>query len=355
MYLEQATHFYLTMNQFVKPSATALVDALQLSEAILRGVELSQFPLTNAALMTSRLARLLNDFTSQKIFQYEAGGYPASPSGVSKEVWEIAKLAGRVYQKKDKDGKLNQYAEIESIEQLEAQVQSAKIGLDAARDVSITSANPNQFISSSGNWLERSRFHSELKDAVRKLGARRSFLYAYVMQRNLELKFSGIAEDAFSRIREGVDVLIGRKIPSAAEKFTAIYDNLRSDNPEDWSNAVHGCRRILQELADALFPATDIPRQKQSGSKTVPINLGPDNYINRLICFAEDNSSSGRFSAIVGSHLAFLGDRLDALFLAAQKGSHGVISTREEADRCFVYTYMVAGDLLRLRDTSSAE
>lgn len=342
------------MNEPVKPSTTALLDALQLSDQILRGVELSEVPLTNAALMASRLARLLNDFTFQRIFQYEAGGYPSTPGGVSPEIWALAKAADRLFQKKDKEGTVQEFATLESIEQLEAQVEIAKIGLDAARDVNVTSANPNQYVRMLGNGLERTRLHNELREAVKQLGARRSFLYSYVLQKHLELKFSAIAGDAFSRIRKRVDAQIGATVPDATQKFTAIYDNLRSDNPEDWSNAVHGCRRVLQDLADALFPSTDVPRQKQVGNKTVLINLGPDNYINRLICFADDNAASDRFSAIVGSQLSFLGDRLDALFLAAQKGSHAVISTREEADRCVVYTYMVVGDLLQLKGSGDA-
>ena len=143
-------------------------------------------------------------------------------------------------------------------------------------------------------------------------------------------------------------------MPEATRKFTAIYDNLRSDNPEDWSNAVHGCRRVLQDLVDALFPSSDVPRQKQLGKQAVSISLGPDNYINRLVCFVDDNAESERFAAIAGSQLSFLGDRLDALFRAAQKGSHATISTRDEADRCVVYTYMVVGDLLQLKGSVDA-
>jgi len=75
--------------------------------------------------------------------------------------------------------------------------------------------------------------------------------------------------------------------------------------------------------------------------------LGPDNYINRLICFAEDKSDSNRFQDIVGSHLGFLGDRLDAVAEATQKGSHAEVS-REEADRYVIYTYLIVGDILSL-------
>jgi hypothetical protein len=259
--------------------------------------------------------------------------------------------------KKDINKEVKSYATLESIEQLETQIDGAKLGIDAARDpdVSVSSANPHQYVGAGmGNTLERQRLHGELKEAVRKLGARRSFIYRYAVQRNLELKFSNIAGDAFSRIREHVDSSIGAAVPSAVQKFSAIYDNLNSENPEDWSNAVHGCRRVLQDLADSVFPPTASPREKQSHGKVVQIKLGADNYINRLICFVEDRTHSERTVAIVGSQLSFLGDRLDALFQAAQKGSHSTISTRDEADRYVVYTYMVVGDLLRLLGTASA-
>ena len=345
------------MTDIIKPSVAALREALTLSETLLQGLEVSQLPLTNSALRASRLARLLNDFQHQKIFEYEAGGYPKTPNGVSADVWACAETAGRVYQKKDDKEVIKSYATLESIEQLEAQIEGTKLGIDAARDpdVSVSSANPHQFVSAGvGNTMERNRLHTELKEAVRKLGGRRSFIYRYVVQRNLELKFSNIAGDAFSRIREHVDSSIGTMVPAAVQKFSAIYENLNSENPEDWSNAVHGCRRVLQDLADSVFPPTDTPREKQSGGKTVQVKLGADNYINRLVCFVEDRTESERTVAIVGSQLSFLGDRLDALFKAAQKGSHSVISTRDEADRYVVYTYMVVGDLLRLNGTARA-
>ncbi|WP_228144237.1 hypothetical protein [Acinetobacter baumannii] len=48
--------------------------------------------------------------------------------------------------------------------------------------------------------------------------------------------------------------------------------------------------------------------------------------------------------------MKYLGERLDAIFQAAQKGSHDIISSREEADRYVIYTYLVIGDILSLDD-----
>jgi len=125
---------------------------------------------------------------------------------------------------------------------------------------------------------------------------------------------------------------------------------LKSDNPEDWANGVHSCRRLLQEVADALFPAT-APQQRKGRT----IQLGPDNYINRLVCYIEDRSSSIRFRDIVGSTLAYIGERLDAVFQAAQKGSHADIGSREEAERYVIYTFLTVADILTLAGEKSTE
>ena len=46
-------------------------------------------------------------------------------------------------------------------------------------------------------------------------------------------------------------------LPVAVKRFSAVYENLQSDNPENWSNAVHSCRRILKDLANAIYPPAE--------------------------------------------------------------------------------------------------
>lgn len=317
----------------IQPSRKILAEALSISEKLLDLVELSEGSLTSAMLKASRLARMLNDRDHQFAFEYEASGYPTSPSGVPADIFRLADIAGRVSEKKDKDDKVTRSANLQSIEVIEASIAAAK--------ASLQTVDPSHI-------MNRSQLQNSIKADTKALANSRGFVHRYVARKYDELRFSGIAEDIFSRIRTEVDESISLAVPNSASKLTAIYDNLSSDNPEDWANAVHGCRRMLQDLADVLFPAR-APATKEVRGNTIEIKLGPDNYINRLIAFVEERSDSGRFSAVVGSSLAFMGDRLDASFQAAQKGSHGTISTKEEADRYFVYTYMLVADLLSLR------
>jgi hypothetical protein len=325
-------------------------EALALSDEILRNIELNEIPLAREALKLCRLARLLNDFEHQRIMEYEASGYPFTPSGVAPDVYTLAARAGREHEKKDpKSGNVSKVIYPTPIEELELEANSSQAALTAARDrdISVTSANPNQFVwNPSGNQKERDTIRYNASIAQRRLSSRRSFLYAYALKRNHELKFSGIADDIFSRIRERVDGRIGEKVPTAVQKLSAVYENLNSDNAEDWSNAVHSCRRILQDLADSIYPAREDAVREVNG-KTKTIKLGPDNYVNRIIAFLQEKSASERFEQIVGSHLSFIGERLDSVFRAAQKGSHSMVD-RDEADRYVVYTYLVVGDVLSL-------
>ena len=345
------------MSEIVPPTAEALREALALSSEILRNIELSEIPLTNVALKASRLARLLNDYDVQTIMEYEAGGYPKKSDGIPPDVWLLMKMAGRTYESQDSENKeIKEYGWTQSITEWEQEVKLAEKELEAARDpdISISSANPYQTVAVPfGHGIEREGIRNKVSLASRRLSERRALIYGYVLRKHHELRFSGIADDIFSRVRGRVDTGIGKTIPKSVQKLSAIHDNLRSENAEDWSNAVHSCRRILQDLADAVFPPQEEDRVKITSGKKITIKLGKEQYINRLIAFIEDHSSSKRFEDLVGSHLSFIGDRLDSIIQAAQKGTHDEIVSSYEADRYVLYTYMVVGDILSLLEGNS--
>ncbi len=336
----------------IPPSRQAMAEALSLSAEILKNVELSELPLTNIALKVSRLARLLKEFDVQKKMAYEVSGYHVVPGGLPQDIWQLALDADRKFEKLNPETKKNeQYVYLESISELEEQLRIAETSLAAARDpdFAISSANPTQNVySPTGNVVERNTIRQSVTQASKRLASRRTLIYQYTMRKHYELKFSGIAEDVFFRVGQQVDATIGRLIPDAVKRLTSIYENLHSENPEDWSNAVHSCRRILQDLADVVFPAIDEERIVKFEGKTRTIKLSKNNYINRIMAFVQDSSDSERFQDLVGSHLVFLGDRLDSIFKASQKGSHTVIINRKEADRYVVYTYLLVGDILSL-------
>lgn len=338
------------MPELVPPSKQALAEALSLSFEILQNIEKSELPLADIALKASRLARLLNDSDYEKIMRFEAGGYPSTPDGIVPEEWRLAKMAGRVFTKTDKDGNTQPVAHTQSISEFEHIVNITPAALESARDpdVSLSSVNPHQMLGSPPTHaIERYGIRQSHQVAVKVLAISRQLVHHYVLLKHYELKFSGISDDIFSRLRARVDSDIGNVIPESIDKFSSVYNNLLSENREDWSNAVHSCRRILKDLADTLYPAREDKVMKE-GKTSKPVKLGEDQYINRLIAFIEDKNTSERFAAIVGSHLSFLGDRLDSVVDASHKGSHVTITTKDEADRYVIYTYLIVGDILSL-------
>lgn len=321
-------------------------EALALSEELLTDIELSRIPLSNAFLKATRLARILGDTESLQIMRWEVSGYPSNPDGVPREAWRLAGIAGRQYSIKDpKTGESHTRCYVQSIDELEAMLRSSELRLKLTEvpSVSISSANPSQFVHAPlPNIPERNSAQEQIQQATKRLASRRSFVFEYVLEKHSELRVSSPAEDIFQGYFSIIEGTLSAVIPEELIKIDSISQNLESSNPEDWSNAAHSCRRLLQSLADSLFPPKG--DETRSGKK---VKLGPDNYINRLVCFCEDSSKSSVYNQIVGSSLQFIGSRLDAVFSGAQKGSHAKVS-KEEARRIVIYTFMCVGDIAQL-------
>ncbi len=96
-------------------------------------------------------------------------------------------------------------------------------------------------------------------------------------------------------------------------------------------------------MADALYPARDKPVIVAGKS----IKVRTEEYINRLIQFISDKKESKAFSKIVGADLASIGERLDAIYNATNKGTHSDVS-KEEAARYIVHTYLLISDIIAL-------
>ncbi len=324
-------------------------ESLLLAEELLQDIELSRLPLSNIALKAARLARLTNDHIAETMMSYEAGGYPSHGQNgqMSPETYQLAVSAGRQFSwHNPATEKFEPRVYLESIGSLQGQIETGTTALSAAadRNVSFASSNPNQWLTPPpSNSLERARIQAEIATARNRLSSRTALVHRFVRRQYYELKLSGIATDIFARAQERVNKRIDSIIPEAATKLASAYDRLRSDNPEDWSGAVHTCRRIFEELADKLYPAAN-QSVKGDGKE---IKGDSTRHKNRLMLFVESKSKSKKFNQVVGSHLSFLGERLDAVVEAANKGSHSIVD-QEEADRYVVYTYLLLGDILSL-------
>lgn len=331
-------------------NSSRIKECTELSGEILKNFELSEIPINNIILKCLRLCRLLGDEEGVLLFTYESAGYPTEPNGLlGAEAWKIAGIAGRRFfetEKKNGDSQTHEYAKTTSLAGIEELIATQKLRLSAAADpdISLSSANPNQNVFAPiGNANERMAIVSSISNNQNLLQRVRGNLYSYILQIYNKLAYGNIIEDTFTKARLTVNDQLSTLCPKSIGKFVSVYENMDSDNPEDWANAVHSCRRILLDLADALYPPQNTPIIV--GKKE--IQVGPDQYINRLIQFISSKEGSKTYFNVVGTNLKSIGERLDAIYDAVCKGTHVDVS-KDEASRYIIHTYFLISDIISL-------
>lgn len=327
-------------------------ECTELSGEILKNFELSEIPTSNIVLKCLRLCRLLGDEDGILLFTFESSGYPKNESGyMTSDSWRISQIAGRRYfEETDKKGgkTKEEYANTQLIAEIEETIAAQKLRLSAASDpnISLSSANPNQMVfAPQGNVSERNNAVMSIKKNQSLLQRIRGNLYAYVLQIYNKLSYGNIIEDTFTESRLKVNDRLSNLCPKSIGKFVAVYNNMDSTNPEDWANAVHSCRRILLDLADALYPPRDEPIIVDGRS----VKVGSEQYINRLIQFIASKNGSRTYADVVGADLSSIGKRLDSVNEAACKGTHVDVS-KDEASRYIIHTYLLISDIISLLD-----
>jgi AbiTii len=298
--------------------------ALALAEELLGNIELGELPPVALVRKASRLARLLDDEEALGWLRYEISGYPMT--GLDRDAWAAAERSNRIMRRDDG----NPGAHTLSIGQMHADVQAGLAQIAAS--------------TATGSVMERNNvrgtvaLYQGLLDKV--IGA----LHEYVAARYQELRFGAAIETAFEVVRREVDSTISELVPDALPKLSAAFESVTSSNPEHWANATSTCRRLLRAVADALRP----PGPPVDGRQ-----MGAEQYINRLVDWIVDQAESETMAAMIRSDLEYLGQRLDAVQGAGSKGAHAEVD-RFAASRFITGTYLLLGDILRLRTPAKA-
>lgn len=317
-------------------------ECISLVTDIIDDFELSRLPIGKILLKCQRLCRLLNDDFGRKLFFYEITGYEHK-GGLPQEMTEIARFAGRA----TTNEKGEESFWINTIPTLESEIESNKIRLSAASDpnISISSANPNQMITAPmGNMFERRDITKRITQDESLIQRILGNLYQYIINIYYKLKYEGMIDDIFSQSIEEMTHKIGSICPELLKKVDSISSNLTSENPEDWANAVHSCRRMLKDLADVLYPPQESIKKE---GKT--IKLGEENYINRLVQYIDGCLTVGKtFKDVIITDLESIGKRLDAIYEATNKGTHADVSN-DESKRYVMHTYFLISDILSLK------
>jgi hypothetical protein len=319
----------------MEPEQSPRAAALALADELLADIELARLGGPDVIRRASRLARLVDDEEASSWLRFEVTGYPEKTFDLPAA--EAARRSGRAVVK---DGTERFWTE--SVGWLEERVQTLEAGVKAAADpgVSISSANPHQYVSApTGNKAERQALMSEIARVVRVRDRVIGAVHAYVADRYHELRFGAAVQSAFEVVRAEVDSRIATLVPEAPSKLAAAFESATSRNPEHWANAASTCRRLLKAAADALRP----PGPPVKGREMTDAH-----YINRLVDWISQASDSSTARDMVVSDLEFLGRRLDAAVDAGHKGAHDEVS-QFDASRFVTGTYLLLGDVLQLQ------
>ncbi|MGI5506440.1 hypothetical protein [Lentzea sp. CA-135723] len=178
----------------------------------------------------------------------------------------------------------------------------------------------------------------------------KSTIHTFLVTTECELDQGQQEAPLFLRAQEYINTALAKYAPAALEKFVAAQDRLYSGRSEDLAHALTSCRRMTKALADALYPATDL---KVRGNDGVERKMSDDLYRNRLVQYVREQLGERTQSSVLQATLDGLGSRLKSLDSLASKGVHDEVSA-SEAETCIIWTYLLAADIVRIADGTSA-
>lgn len=165
-----------------------------------------------------------------------------------------------------------------------------------------------------------------------------------------QLIYGQINSDIFEQNRKYVDLRLAQIAPDALEKFVVVYRRMGEGDAEARTHALTSCRRILEALADSVYPASETKVKGPDGKERL---LTQEKYISRLWQFVADKVGQKTSGELLLSEIVDLGNRVDKAYGLACKGVHAEVSAFE-VNQCVIQTYLAVGDILRLYDQTSA-
>lgn len=151
------------------------------------------------------------------------------------------------------------------------------------------------------------------------------------------VRFLGMPSNCFDLLRSAVDDRLLDLDPVLAEQLMLAFKAVSSVMGEEWSQALTTCRRLLEGLADAVYPANSDPALGRV--------LTQAQYVNRLWAFMDKAIESDSNKALAKVHVDFLGAWMEKTNKVANKGVHAEVGQLEAVKAVF-HTYLVIADIL---------
>lgn len=298
--------------------------ALSLAEELLTDIELGRIGVDKQILKASRLARLVNDERAQEWLGYERLGWTAK--GPEMLEWKVGQR-GRV----EGDYVFTATVQLVSIvSTLEAHLQGLRIP-----DVS-------------GDWANK--VVSEIRSERTQLMARKAeferivvqasaMLHEFASKHYNALVFTEQQARMFDTATDYIEGVLTDLPGEQIRKIESAYRGIRAGDAESISGAMNSVRRLIDAVADALFPATSETRLDGQGNV---VQLGTQHRLNRIKAFIDDHSDSKTRGARLKRSLSDIYGRVSTAI-------HNDV-TAQEAEYLFLSSYVLLGEVASLSE-----
>lgn len=322
-------------------------EALKIVEEGLKELESAKGSVTVGVQKLSRAAKLLDETNYYVWAEIELGN--------QKYITPLKKIFKKM---------LQDYSEKKQLFNFKEKEYEVLIGELIKVDISPSFILTNTFISlkstPSTGGLESSIHHLEdqllylkrngndqtlyLNNVQERISYVKSSCHQYLTELHDKLKFSGTITSSFDLLKNAVDDRLLDLDPEIAEQLMLAFKSVSSDNKEEWSQALATCRRLLESLADKLYPASDLV----IGKRTFKQNQ----FVNRLWQFMNESIASDSNRELAQMHVNYLGSWLEKANKITNKGVHDEVS-QLEATKAIFHIYLMLADLLDYLDPSA--
>ena len=301
-----------------------LAMAKELSNVILVDLEINQLPISQSLMKIKRLARMLRDSDAQKWLDYEIMGYPV--------VFNPAELGScKKYYISDRpvirDERTHKSHPI-GLPHLESYINSTKV-----ESVSKLGANESQ----KRHILNK---HHELVNDFERL---KTSIHNYVTEVNISLSVGDFAQDIFEDSRLAADRFIRQYCPRAGEKFLAIHDRMKHQDPGSFSLALGAVKGVLESVADVVSPLNETSSPDKKGREQ---NTAADQYLNRIFSYIKQHSKNDPLISMIESELKYIFSKTEPPADKSNVLQAGV--TPDDAHRAIIHMYLIIGEIAKI-------
>jgi hypothetical protein len=299
--------------------------AKELSNVILGDLEINQLPISQILMKAKRLARMLHDSDAQKWLDYEIMGYPVvfdpDELGTCKKYY----MSDRPVIRDEKTRRPHSIG----LPHLESYINSTKID-------SVTKIGANE-----SQKIQILNKHHELVNDFERL---KTMVHNYITEVNISLSVGEFAEDIFEDTRLAADKFIRENCPRAGEQLLEINERMKYFDPDSYSQALAAVQKILTIVSGTLVPSGEKTYRDKKGHER---SVEPDQYLNRIFSYIEQNSGNDPVITVVESEMAYIFAKAEHCH-DKTKVLHERVS-KEDVELAIIHMYLVIAEIAKIR------